>query len=214
MVNSPSFLWLQGRAGSGKTTLSAAVVEYLQEYGKSNQRVLYFFFDFTDQDGSSIEGLVRSLILQIYHGLHEVDNLRSSSFTGNGDHQQHDLQSLTDILSTLMNQLDEVAIILDGLDESQDKQAVLIWVEALLHGRHPNVHVLVASRVDDTIDSSIRKHHTDEEIVVFESEEIGTGIRTYIETRVKEGRASRKWAAQPGLQEKIVDEIVKKSDGT
>lgn len=59
-----SRLWLSGIPGCGKTVLSSAIIEKLEM--DSSHTVLYFFFDFSDAEKRSLEGMLRSLINQLY----------------------------------------------------------------------------------------------------------------------------------------------------
>ncbi|KAJ5675371.1 Pfs NACHT and Ankyrin domain protein [Penicillium macrosclerotiorum] len=59
-------LWLHGLAGCGKSVLSTTVLDHLaQEIGSI---ALSFFFDFNDVAKQTLDGMLRSLAFQLYHG--------------------------------------------------------------------------------------------------------------------------------------------------
>jgi hypothetical protein len=57
-------VWLRGLAGCGKTVLSTAVLDHLEE-GR-DRLLLSFFFDFSDTSKQTVDGMLRSLAFQLY----------------------------------------------------------------------------------------------------------------------------------------------------
>ena len=64
---SNSLLWLYGKAGAGKTFLSASILEHIQKNlcDIKTDGVAFFFFDFRDPKKQSHTGLIRSLVYQL-----------------------------------------------------------------------------------------------------------------------------------------------------
>ncbi len=60
-----SFLWLRGIPGCGKTILSSTVIENLDSF-TSRKPLLYFYFDFNEVDKQTLDGMIRSLVGQLY----------------------------------------------------------------------------------------------------------------------------------------------------
>ncbi|EHK19712.1 uncharacterized protein TRIVIDRAFT_123575, partial [Trichoderma virens Gv29-8] len=62
-----SFLWLHGKAGSGKSILSSSVIKHLQSRNKgiATTVLAYFYFSFSDIQKQRVDGMLESLIKQI-----------------------------------------------------------------------------------------------------------------------------------------------------
>ncbi|KAI0431581.1 hypothetical protein F5Y09DRAFT_187785 [Xylaria sp. FL1042] len=56
------FFWLQGRPGTGKTTLASHVINYLRALGHD---CCYFYFSYGDESKSTISALMRSMAWQM-----------------------------------------------------------------------------------------------------------------------------------------------------
>ena len=80
-----SMLWLHGKAGSGKTLLSASVLENLeQSVNDGDSAIVYFYFNTQDQAKTSHGKMIRSLAAQLYSKDKEAWNELSNL------HQAHD----------------------------------------------------------------------------------------------------------------------------
>jgi Cdc6-like AAA superfamily ATPase len=63
----PSFLWVRGAPGQGKTVLSKFLLDHLECQSPNPQyaRVIYFFFYDQDERFQTVNSLLRSLIKQL-----------------------------------------------------------------------------------------------------------------------------------------------------
>jgi DNA replication protein DnaC len=61
------FIWLHGLAGSGKTILSAGIINDLQEVCENDptKSLAFFFFDFNDAEKRDPIDMVKSLLSQV-----------------------------------------------------------------------------------------------------------------------------------------------------
>lgn len=213
-VTANSFLWLNGLPGCGKTILSSTIIQHLRSDEADDKVVLYFFFDFNDTSKQSLENLIRALIRQIYYGREDCKGHLNSLYSScNGGNQRPNLDSMVRVLQTMIRQCNDVSIVLDALDESQTRKAVLTWVETLLSINHPNLHVLMTSRREEDIDSIIRRWHPGEEIVSIQNDQVDRDIRSYVRARVHGDEELRRWRSRPDVQEEIVIALMKKANG-
>ncbi|KAI4594591.1 hypothetical protein KJ359_007679 [Pestalotiopsis sp. 9143b] len=67
-----SFLWLHGKAGSGKSIISSSVIEYIDERIDSETALVYFFFSFTDpaNQGTDIIANGQGDVIDLHNGVH------------------------------------------------------------------------------------------------------------------------------------------------
>ncbi|KAJ3769809.1 ankyrin repeat-containing domain protein, partial [Lentinula raphanica] len=145
------FLWIQGKAGSGKTILVASVIENLLL--RHSGIVAYHYFDFCDNSGEkrSYQGMLLNLLLQlgfqdykIHPALKSLYELSQSGVL-NFKPTSH---KLTDVLITIIRDLvvkrHWIYIIIDALDECKESLLVMKFLSKLT-GFH-KVGILVSSR--------------------------------------------------------------------
>jgi len=208
-----SFLWLYGMPGCGKTILSSAIIKDLQDNGAHGQVLVYFYFDFNDTNKQSLGNMARTLISQIYYSCEASrEHLRSLFSSCKDGNEQPDLSSILHTLKTMICQANEATVVLDALDESNNREAVLEWVQELLNAKH-KLHILVTSRKEEDIESMIRERHSDEETVAIKGNGVAGDIRAYIHTRVRSHKDLKRWASRPAVQEKIETKLMEKADG-
>jgi len=208
-----SFLWLYGLPGCGKTILSSTIIKDLQDNGTHNQVLVYFYFDFNDTNKQSLENMARALISQISHSCEPSrEHLRSLFLTCKDGSQQPELSSILQTLTNMICQAKEATIVLDALDESDTREAVLEWVQELLNAKH-ELHILVTSRKEEDIYSKIRKSHSDEETVAIQGNGVAKDIRAYIHTRIRSQNDLERWASRPDVQKKIETKLMEEADG-
>ncbi|KAI6080966.1 nucleoside phosphorylase domain-containing protein [Hypoxylon rubiginosum] len=210
-----SFLWLHGIPGCGKTILSSTVVEDLQHTHPDNH--LYFYFDFNDSYKQHLVNAIRSLIIQLYYQREDVrkqlDSLHSSCGDGG---QQPSLESLCMTFQNMVEQAGEVWIVLDALDEcstrNEHRAELLRWIESL-RGLQMNIHLLVTSRIEQDIKTSIENCSRSQDIIPIQSALIEEDIRTYIHARVQEHQGLKRWQSRPDIQSEIETALLEKADG-
>lgn len=213
-----SFLWLNGIPGCGKTILSSAVVENLEQNKACRDSLLYFYFDFSDTRKQSFENLVCSLIDQLYrkgeNGRRDLDSLYSSCDVGR---RQPSIESLCATLQSMIQQAGEVWIVLDALDECQTRKeypagGILFWLQSLRNSQI-NVHLLITSRPEHDIEETIEKWARKEDIIPLQSNLIGDDIRAYIEARVRDSEGLSRWKTRPDIQKEIEGTLIEKARG-
>ncbi|KAF3763163.1 hypothetical protein M406DRAFT_108504 [Cryphonectria parasitica EP155] len=213
-----SFLWLHGIPGCGKTILSSTIVEDLQTTELCSSKLLYFYFDFNETQKQSVENAIRSLISQLYEkrqeARHHLDTLYSSC--GNGQRQPSN-DSLQSTFQDMVQQADEVWVVLDALDECHARRVdpnrgLLPWIQAL-RGTQMNIHLLVTSRPEQDIKSTVESWARNEEIIPIQSDGIADDIRAYVRARVRQHAGLSRWKSRPDVRGEIEDALLNKADG-
>lgn len=213
-----SFLWLHGIPGCGKTILSSAIIEDLQNSKPNSQGLLYFYFDFTDTSKQSLEKAVRSLISQLYdkseNTRRHLDSLHSSHETGN---QQPSIELLCRTFQTMIQHAGEVWIVLDALDECQTRkcpetEGLLSWMKSFKGTQWMHVHFLVTSRPEHDIQLAL-KGLAGNSIIPLQSDSITGDIRTYIRARVRQHEGLSRWQSRPEVQDEIESSLMEKAGG-
>ncbi|KAH8171120.1 ankyrin repeats (3 copies) domain-containing protein [Sarocladium implicatum] len=207
-----SFLWLHARPGCGKTVLSSTVIEHLQERGKEAVIVLYFLFTFNDVSKQSAEGMLRSLTFQLYIGVPESRSVLEEAMSV----QQPSFALLCDVFAKMIREAGPVAIVLDALDECSRKEDAVLdalsWVRSF-RTWSADVRVLVTSRDEEHIRSSLTAWVREEDILELRSRLVRSDIRHYVHDAVQAHDGLKRWHSRPDVQNEIERTLVDKADG-
>jgi len=213
-----SFLWLYGIPGCGKTILSSTIIEDLKRT-LPRKPLLYFYFDFNDEGKQTLEGMVRSLMSQLYSKFGDTSEKLDSLFSSCEDgRRQPPCESLCKAFLHMIEQVKEVWIVLDALDEcctrkGQPTKGLLSWIRDLLNSAQRNVHLLVTSRPEQDIMSVVSEFASKDDIVHIQSDLVTNDICAYVHTRVRQQEGLKRWRSQPEVQDEIETRLMEKADG-
>ncbi|KAJ6789603.1 hypothetical protein PWT90_09841 [Aphanocladium album] len=209
-----SFLWLYGIPGCGKTILSSTVVTNLQQQNTCSQGLLYFYFDFSDVSKRSTENAIRSLICQLYlkeAATREIlDSIYETSANTGG---KPGIQTLSNTLKVMLDKCVSAWIVLDGLDECETRDqhgadGLMQWIKGIRSCK--NVHLLVTSRPEQDIKSSIEKWANEAQMIALQSSLVANDIEAYIDFEVNQ---MDRWHDRPAIQGLIKMTLKNKADG-
>ncbi|KAG9843598.1 Pfs, NACHT and ankyrin domain protein, partial [Aureobasidium melanogenum] len=206
---SSGFLWLHGIPGCGKTILVSTIIEALEQDKTSPRALLYFFFDFNMK--FDLEKLIRSMINQLYRKWasiqHHVDRLWTCCEDGN---RQPSLDLLKSTFSAMLRQTYNVSIVIDALDESEDRRELLDWIEA----SHAEAQFLITSRKETDIQIAITSFLQANKMVSLQKSDVDKDIAAYIRHVVTHDKdLVRRWRNRPKVQEDIEVTLTKKAGG-
>lgn len=192
-------LWLRGMPGCGKTVLSTTVLDHLSKY--DNLVTLSFFFDFNDTMKQTKNGLLRSLVLQLYQGGHDLGGHLDDSFRV---HKDGDKKATTAVLEGLVEDMlaaqRRVSVVLDALDESTTREEVLNWLKVMFtNQRLQHVQIIYTSREEAEFVSSIPGMIQDKCCLSLDRGEVDTDIRSYVMTRLQK---------DPGFTRKRLSDVL------
>ncbi|KAI8203203.1 hypothetical protein KHU50_004149 [Colletotrichum sp. SAR 10_65] len=114
-----SFLWLNGKAGSGKSILSSSVIKHLKDqYEKDPQTALaYFFFSFGNAQQQSASVMISSLLRQLWASRQDTSKEMRNFANLKERGERPDMGALEAALSATIHGFREVFIVVDALDE-------------------------------------------------------------------------------------------------
>ncbi|KAG6913684.1 hypothetical protein DXG01_005184, partial [Tephrocybe rancida] len=155
-TENPGFLWIKGKAGSGKSILCSSIINKLSQK-KSPFGIAYFFFDGRDsQDALQLhENLIRSLISQFSHQQGGIPTELADLYKNYGDLQQPSVNQLQDVLCNILDGFLHAYIVIDALDECADRKETLAWLSKVVSDTDwavDNLHIIVTSQPERDIE--------------------------------------------------------------
>ncbi|KAF2878452.1 hypothetical protein BDV95DRAFT_22417 [Massariosphaeria phaeospora] len=179
-------IWYTAPPGAGKTITSSAVVRYLQDKG---QKTATFFCSFNDLVRREAITAFRSIALQLL-GLsnNSVPEKVRKEYEDDLAHycaKLKDFKVVVDIVEALMKQQSRVHIIIDGLDEVEGTEKMLL-LNGLLHLVHVKTYGIVKFFFTSRPDSHIRGLMRKNGVVEIESshDSLVGDVRNYVTSRV------------------------------
>ena len=185
----------------------------LDEYSeKSNSAVLFFYFDFNAREKQRHENMIRSLICQLFKQSENsmLQDLYSSCLDGV---RQPTWEVLLNTLHQMMTSLVDTYIILDALDECDDRHELLSNIEQIVSWEDVNLHVLVTSRREIDIDEALTPLSSPRNRISIQSKSVNADIHTYVHDRLQVDRKLKRWKKDVNMQREIEDTLMKKADG-
>ena len=185
-----SFLWLYGKAGSGKTILSSTAIRSL---AKEDVALTYFYFDFQSREKQLFRGLLSSMMVQISKWIPKASgvlrDLYKDKFSGQMPPEVQELKS------TLHQMIEDskprsVYIVIDALDECQERRDLLKFLKEIRDWNQGHVHLFATSRNEadlfDALDPVITQRISLEESVA--AQDIIAYIQDHLQSDIRLSR--------------------------
>jgi NACHT domain len=215
-TNPDSFLWLHGIPGCGKTILTSTIIENIVQHCHfgHNLAVVYFYFDFNDIEKRRHEKMICSLIVQLSVQSTSTSRALESLFSScmNGE-RQPTTSALLETLRQMVQAFDEAFVIIDALDECEERQELLEDIEIFAKWKTERLHILATSRREKDIEERIEYLIHDEGRVCIQNTLVNDDIRAYTHERLQTDWDLRRWRNKPEVQQEIEKTLMNKADG-
>jgi hypothetical protein len=211
-----SFIWLHGIPGCGKTILSSTVIQDVSKYCDSDpgKVVAYFYFDFNDGNKQKPELMVRSLICQLSEQCVKMpvtlEALYSSCDKGN---RQPSINALMGVLQHMVLEFPQLYLVLDALDECAQRGELMGILEQIAGWQLDRMHVLITSRKEQDIESSLSSIVDTKHVVCLQSQAVDKDIRKYVRQRLSEDKSLEKWYKNPDIRQEIETTLIQGAHG-
>ncbi|UKZ71720.1 uncharacterized protein TrAtP1_012668 [Trichoderma atroviride] len=221
---SSTFIWLHGKAGSGKSILSTSVIKHLKDKydDDSSVAVAYFYFSFSDLKKQERDGMLKSLIKQICCQRPNMpDSVRKLR-----EYKSQDAQPPTGVLEeSLLDAMCGFAatyIVIDALDECPkfkgERAELMKSLNRILTtttaAKTCNLHLFCTSRMELDISIEFRGHLSRPEAAEVDlsccKEEMEQDISQYIDTALLSADFNS-WPQT--IRTEVKEELIKKADG-
>ncbi|KIV91422.1 hypothetical protein PV10_05963 [Exophiala mesophila] len=217
-----SFLWLHGKAGSGKSVLSSSVISHFKErYNDDpNGAVAYFFFSFNDKRKQNVDEMLASLIRQLCtrrpNTPKAVERCREYMEKG----ERPDTTTLQAALLSAIQGFSATYFIIDALDEcptvSGGRRNLLDSLHYLIRSAPDDLHIFCTSRKEADIATSLRtlvSSPVGAQIdLVIQRKAVDVDIGLYIDSMFARSEFES-WNLFPEEKGKAREKLVEKADG-
>ena len=155
---------------------------------------MYFLFDFNDEQKRDPEMMVRSLLCQLLQQSNKIpaslDDLFSSCESGL---RRPPVDALQEILQSIIQELPEVYVVLDALDECAQRKKLMQTLEAIAGWELQNLHLLVTSRREQDIESTLEEFIDNQSRICLQSTLVDQDIQRYVRERLSTDKSLKKW---------------------
>jgi hypothetical protein len=201
---------------AAKLFLSSTVTQDILLYCANDpgKVVAYFYFDFTDADKQKPELMVRSLISQLSEQCIKMplalEALYSSSDKGN---REPSFDALMNVLQQMLQEFPQSYLILDALDECGDRAELLSILKQMAGWQLKEMRVLVTSRQEGDIKSSLEDIVNRECIICLQHQVVDKDIQTYVHQRLSDDKGLKKWQQDAEIRREIETTLMEGSHG-
>ncbi|KAI0574012.1 multiple ankyrin repeats single kh domain protein [Pyrenophora tritici-repentis] len=201
-----SRLWLYGIPGCGKTILSSTIIEHLLQNCRDDTSMVtaYFYFDFNDTQKQDPELMLRSLLCQFLQRSvvipKGVDALFLSCENGK---RQPSLHALLQVTREAAQEFTHVYVVLDALDECTQRSELMDMLETIAEWQLDNLHLLMTSRKERDIESSLEEYIKDEDAVCLQRDVVDEDIQRYVQQRLRVDKGLAKWNKDASVRQEI-----------
>ncbi|KAF2488658.1 HET-domain-containing protein, partial [Lophium mytilinum] len=215
-IDAHSYIWLHGIPGCGKTILSSTILQNVLQYCVDNNEkvVAYFFFDFNDAQKQVPELMIRSLISQLSQQCVKMPTALETFFAScQSKKQPPSLDDLLEVLHQMILVFPQSYLILDALDECADRAVLMDLLETMAGWRLYNLHVLVTSRKEHDIESSLESIVEKQNTICLETKLVDKDIQKYVRGRLRDDKSLRKWQKDPIMRREIEARLMEGAHG-
>ncbi|KAJ4300817.1 hypothetical protein N0V90_002905 [Kalmusia sp. IMI 367209] len=176
-----SRLWLYGIPGCGKTILSSTVIKnLLQHCGDDTSMVTaYFYFDFNDTQKQDPELMLRSLLCQLLQRAVTIPKMIDALFASYENGRQPSSHAFLEVVRSTLQEFAQVYIVLDALDECKQRSELMDMLKTVAGWQLDNVHLLMTSRKERDIESSLESFVIEEDTVCLQKDVVDEDIKRY-----------------------------------
>lgn len=193
-------LWMTGLAGSGKTTISTFIMDYLQGTQSSpnlQELVCCFFCDEKIENQRDGKAILKSVIYQIVTRRHDLLRHVTSAYETQGPHLVQSFDALWNIFTAIVSDIKSgpISVVVDAIDECEEntRNRFLDSVSKFIHQvklmELPIQHCirfLITSRPYVFIAQRINGHARNHLQIEESQTEISNDVRLVIHQKVEE----------------------------
>ena len=197
---------------AGKTVLAGIIIEEAINAASPSTTVAYYYCGYRRGKSREIGRILASLAGQLARQNELCYKLIIRCYKPTQDGIQHhtlpDDQELSNLIIRMSSHFDDVAIVVDALDECQTPYNATEVLKALVDHARSNVRLAILSR--DELDIKSQMHDFDQVSIAARSSDLKLYVNAQMEEKCRKGQLQ---ISSPGLKEEIMDDVVNGADG-
>ncbi|CAH0042172.1 unnamed protein product [Clonostachys rhizophaga] len=207
-----SLLWCSGKIGSGKTVVTASVIQHLFMTKHKSICITYFFAQYHDAQSLKAETILRSIVRQTLNPMDLSEKIKTDLKDLDGERFLQ-FEKVVELLKDRVMKFDCFYIILDGLDECDpSERRVLLDAISSLISMKPKLKVFLASRIG--LQGEIERRLPNMTRVSMEVSGAVLDISVYIRENIQQRMLDRQLVmGDPKLAEEIERRLTMHADG-
>ncbi|RYP19665.1 hypothetical protein DL765_003258 [Monosporascus sp. GIB2] len=183
--DSPKIIWLRGIPGAGKTFLAACVIDDIRSSNSSCNRVIFSFLSHALQHSTPALSVLHSLIFQLAR---DDSALQDVVCEVSRETLSSDCAAATDALIKILACSGPVHIVIDGLDEIEETERVLLLQEMLRVSEScDETRILIGSRAEHDLGTLLKPVSTEIRVDTRNTD----SIKIYVTSRYCDWAQSR-----------------------
>jgi hypothetical protein len=181
----------------------------------SGKAVAYFYFDFNDMPKQNPAVMLRSLIYQLLQQCNGriPTSLDTLFFSCENGQRQPSIDALVKVLQQIIQEFSHVYVVLDALDECNERVLLMDSLETTAACHLQNLHVLVTSRRERDIQSSLARYIDPENRICLQSKLVDIDIQKFIQQRWSDDQSLRKWNKDAAIGQEFEAALMKGAHG-
>lgn len=158
--------------------------------------------------------MLRSLICQLSQQCVRVPTSLETLFSScNNGQRQPSLHALQEVVQQTMQMFPHVYMVLDALDECAGRAELTDILETIAAWQLQNLHVLLTSRKEREIETSLETFIDRQNIICLQSELVDRDIQKYVRQRLSDDRSLNKWQKDTTIRQEIEDALMRGAHG-
>ncbi|KAI1120636.1 hypothetical protein F5Y10DRAFT_289506 [Nemania abortiva] len=219
-----SFIWLCAKPGSGKTVLSSAIIDKIQQERLGT--LAYFYFSFQAMENQDLQLFKTTILSQIVRGLvqrrvspsRERGNRVPRSFYKL--HKEYasspypPREALEQTFHDILKESQQTFVVVDALDEcpGNDQAQIITFLSKIYDAVPHSLHIIITSRRHVDIEMHFKSSSLGRSlrVIPFESAQINSDIKLHVEKRMEEP-PFRFWKKE--LKNKTINYLNQRAEG-
>jgi len=164
---------------------SSTIIEDLVAYSSAVPGIAlaYFYFDFSDVERQSVRSLMSSLVSQLSSHLPVLPSCVEALYDKHEDRgQQPRERDLKIALELVIESFPHVYLVLDALDECNDREELMESLDGLLSKKMDGLHLLTTSRKERDIEDGLYNHQPVK--ISLAEKQVNEDIKIHIRSRL------------------------------
>lgn len=206
-------MWLSGIPGAGKTILAGSVIEETLRAASPSFAVGYHYCDYKSLKSQMIQNILASLAGQLGRQSEDCFSTLQKFYHSDRDGTRMSClpepAALAKLVVSMASCFEDVALIVDGLDESDDAANLTRTLSSLSRiGYCKNIRLVLLSRDEPAIRGCL----DDFEHISIAAQ--NADLRLYVSAQLEERQSTRRLRIKsPSLNDEILERLVEKAGG-